>query len=84
MRTDPKTVQTLLRHSDVKLTLQRYTHSVIEDRVAAAGAMLTAIFQPCRRQKRTESGLSEKQSEFKSFTIIAARNQSGSRVKIAD
>jgi hypothetical protein len=44
MRTDPRTVQTLLRHSDVKLTLQRYTHSVIEDRVAAAGAMLTAIF----------------------------------------
>ena len=43
-RTDPKTVQTLLRHSDVKLTLQCYTHSVSEDRMAAAGAMLTAIF----------------------------------------
>jgi integrase len=44
IRTDPKTVQTLLRHSDVKLTLQCYTHSVSEDRMAAAGAMLTAIF----------------------------------------
>jgi integrase len=44
MRTNPKTVQTLLRHSDVKLTLQCYTHSVSEDRMAAAGAMLTAIF----------------------------------------
>lgn len=43
-RTDPKTVQTLLRHSDVKLTLQCYSHSVSEDRMAAAGAMLTAIF----------------------------------------
>ena len=43
IRTDPKTVQTLLRHSDVKLTLQCYTHSVSEDRMAAAGAMLTAI-----------------------------------------
>ena len=43
-RTDPKTVQTLLRHSDVKLTLQCYTHSVSEDRMAATGAMLTAIF----------------------------------------
>jgi integrase len=42
--TDPKTVHTLLRHSDVKLTLQCYTHSVSEDRMAAAGAMLTAIF----------------------------------------
>jgi integrase len=44
IRTDPKTVQTLLRHSDVKLTLQCYTHSVSEDCMAATGAMLTAIF----------------------------------------
>jgi integrase len=42
-RTDPKTVQTLLRHSDVKLTLQFYTHSVSRDRMTAAGKMLTAI-----------------------------------------
>ena len=44
IRTHPKTVQTLLRHSDVKLTLQFYTHSVSADRMAASGAMLTAIF----------------------------------------
>ena len=44
IKTDPKTVQTLLRHSDVKLTLQCYTHSVSDDRMAAAGTMLTAIF----------------------------------------
>jgi len=43
-----------------------------------------AIFQPRRRQKRTESGLSERQFEVNSFTIIAARNRSGSRRKIAD
>jgi integrase len=43
MGTDPKTVQTLLRHSDVKLTLQFYSHAVSEDRMAAAGAMLIAI-----------------------------------------
>jgi site-specific recombinase XerD len=43
MRTDPKTVQTLLRHSDVKLTLQFYSHAVSQDRMAAAGEMLTAI-----------------------------------------
>jgi hypothetical protein len=43
-----------------------------------------AIFQPRRRQKRTESGLSESQFEVNSFTIIAARNRSGSRRKIAD
>src|SRR5438132_1403974 len=42
-RTDPKTVQTLLRHSDVKLTLQFYSHAVSQDRMAAAGEMLTAI-----------------------------------------
>ena len=42
-RTDPKTVQTLLRHSDVKLTLQFYAHAVSQDRMAAAGEMLAAI-----------------------------------------
>ena len=43
IRTDPKTVQTLLRPSDVKLTLQFYTHAVSRDRMVAAGKMLTAI-----------------------------------------
>ena len=43
IRTHPKTVQTLLRHSDVKLTLQFYTHSISRDRMAAAGKMVTAI-----------------------------------------
>lgn len=43
IKTDPKTVQTLLRHSDVKFTLQYYTHSVSDDRMAAAGRMLFAI-----------------------------------------
>jgi integrase len=37
-KTDPKTVQALLRHSDVKTTLQLYSHSVSEDRMAAQGA----------------------------------------------
>jgi integrase len=53
IKTDPKTVQTLLRHSDVKFTLQYYTHSVSDDRMAAAGAMLTAIL----RHAAHESGL---------------------------
>ncbi len=42
-KTDPKTVQGLLRHSDVKTTLQLYAHSVSEDRMTAQGAMLQAI-----------------------------------------
>src|SRR5260370_2393188 len=42
IRTDPKTVQTLLRHSDVKLTLQFYTHAVSRDRMVPAGQMLPA------------------------------------------
>ena len=45
-KTDPKTVQALLRHSDVKTTLQLYAHSVSEDRMAAQGQMLQAILQP--------------------------------------
>ncbi len=43
IKTDPKTVQTLLRHSDVQLTLQFYSHAVSQDRMAATGAMLCAI-----------------------------------------
>ncbi len=42
-KTDPKTVQALLRHSDVRTTLQLYAHSVSEDRMAAQGEMLGAI-----------------------------------------
>ncbi len=53
IKTDPKTVQALLRHSDVKLTLQFYTHSVNDDRMAAAGAMLAAILS----HAADESGL---------------------------
>ncbi len=45
IKTDPKTVQTLLRHSDVRMTLQWYTHTVSEDRMAAEGAMLIAILR---------------------------------------
>jgi integrase len=44
-RTDPKTVQALLRHSNVKTTLQLYAHSVSEDRMAAQGLALTAFLQ---------------------------------------
>ena len=44
-KTDPKTVQALLRHSDVKTTLQLYAHSVSEDRLAAQGQVLGAILQ---------------------------------------
>jgi integrase len=40
---DPKTVQALLRHSDVKTTLQLYSHSVSEDRMLAQGSILEAI-----------------------------------------
>jgi integrase len=53
IRTDPKTVQTLLRHSDVKLTLQFYTHAISRDRMVAAGKMMTAIL----RHATDESGL---------------------------
>lgn len=42
-KTDPKTVQALLRHSDVRTTLQLYAHSVTEDRMAAQELALLAI-----------------------------------------
>jgi integrase len=47
--TDPKTVKTLLRHSDVRMTLQCYTHSISDDRMAAEGAMLIAILSHAAR-----------------------------------
>lgn len=53
-KTDPKTVQALLRHSDVKTTLQLYAHSVSEDRMLAQGEVLTAILG----SKTLECGLS--------------------------
>jgi integrase len=42
-KTDPKTVQALLRHADVKTTLQLYSHSISEDRMLALGSALQAI-----------------------------------------
>jgi len=53
-KTDPKTVQALLRHSDVKTTLQLYSHSISEDRMTAQGAVLRAILG----NGSDESGLS--------------------------
>jgi integrase len=44
-KTDPKMVQALLRHSDVKTTLQLYAYSVSEDRMTAQGQVLAAILQ---------------------------------------
>jgi site-specific recombinase XerD len=44
--TDPKTVQTLLRHADVATTLGIYAHSHSESRMTAQGDMLTAFFTP--------------------------------------
>ena len=43
--------------------------------MAAAGVMLECDFQPRRRHKRTENGLSERRFESKSFTIIVARTE---------
>jgi integrase len=44
--TDPKTVQTLLRHADIATTLGVYAHSHSESRMTAQGDMLAAFFAP--------------------------------------
>jgi integrase len=59
IRTDPKTVQTLLRHSDVKLTLQLLYAQCERGSHGCGRGDADCDFQPRRRQKRTESGLSE-------------------------
>ena len=43
---DVKTVQKMLRHSDVSTTLGIYAHSMSEDRLAAHVDMLTAMMTP--------------------------------------
>jgi site-specific recombinase XerD len=43
---DPKTVQSLLRHSDVAVTLGIYAHSHDESRLAAQKDLLAAFFAP--------------------------------------
>ncbi len=42
---DPKTVQDLLRQSDVHTTLQLYAHSKDATKLAAQGQMLAAILR---------------------------------------
>ena len=44
--TDIKTVQQMLRHSDVATTLGIYAHSMSEDRLAAQDDMLAAMMTP--------------------------------------
>jgi integrase len=44
--TDVKTVQKMLRHSDVATTLGIYAHSMSEDRLAAQDDMLAAMITP--------------------------------------
>jgi hypothetical protein len=44
--TDVKTVQKMLRHSDVATTLGIYAHSMSEDRLAAQDDMLAAMMPP--------------------------------------
>ena len=44
--TDVKTVQKMLRHSDVATTLGIYAHSMSEDRLAAQDEMLAAMMTP--------------------------------------
>ena len=43
---DPKTVQSLLRHSDVTTTLNIYSHAVNAKRMTAQGDLLMAFFPP--------------------------------------
>lgn len=44
-QTDPKTVQALLRHANVRTTLQLYAHSDLADRLNAPGEALAAILK---------------------------------------
>jgi hypothetical protein len=82
IRTDPKTVQTLLRHSDVALTLQFYTHAVSRDRMVAAGKMLSAILS--HAPDKNGNGLSWNTDQDRFFKVIDIRISLLTRVPDAD
>src|SRR5206468_5707318 len=74
-KTDPKTVQALLRHSDVKTTLQLYAHSVPEDRMLAQGEVLQAILGSSDSELRTNCGLKATMvKRAKCFGMMVARD----------
>jgi integrase len=52
--TDVKTVQKMLRHSDVATTLGIYAHSMSEDRLAAQDDMLAAMMTPVKRSELSD------------------------------
>jgi integrase len=45
-RTDVKTVQSMLRHSDVGTTLDIYTHAINKDKLAAQNQVMEAMTKP--------------------------------------
>ena len=69
MTTDPKAVQTLLRHSDVNLTLQFYNHAVRQDRMARSRRDANCDSGPRGGSKRAESKLRKSAGSTKRFEI---------------
>jgi hypothetical protein len=78
IKTDPKTMQTLLRHSDVKLTLQFYTHAISDDCLAATGAMLRAILSHAADKTGLRADGETKQVELSSSLSSMNSNRLGS------
>jgi len=52
--TDPKTVQCMLRHADVKTTLALYAHSVPEDRLTAQGQFLQEMLKGAEQSRSAD------------------------------
>ncbi len=63
-------MQTLLGRSDVKLTLQFYTHAVSRDRMVAVGKMLTAILSHAPDKDGLRVGLNWNTVQDKFFRDI--------------
>ena len=45
-KTDVKTVQSMLRHSDIATTLDIYTHAINKDKLAAQYQVMEAMLKP--------------------------------------
>jgi integrase len=60
MRVDVKTVQEILRHQNLKTTLELYAKSMPEDRLQAQGMFLELLFSQ-KRPELIESALVEQE-----------------------
>ncbi len=65
---NPKTAQELMRHSDINLTMSRYTHT-LRGQTAKAVSELPDLDQPSKKNKQKATGTCDKKENCQSFNL---------------